>query len=256
MHSPAQGCAVQVRSQQREASSKPFCEQLEREEPQAFRSGSARRALEIGRPFDRYLFVERDINRCEDLGTLQTEFADLAERIQIIQGDANTVIQDLCERNWSQHRAVLFLDPYGMQVDWTTIESVARTGAIDMWLLFPLGIGVNRMLPRTGEIPQEWRTKLDAFLGTKDWYDAFYETIPSQNLFGEDEPVRVKRGYAAIGKFFQERLNEVFPVVSPEPAVLMNSQNCPLYLLFFAAANEKGGPVALRIANHLLKKIC
>ena len=42
--------------------------------------------------------------------------------------------QDLCHKDWSSHRAVLFLDPYGMQVEWTTIEAIARTGAIDLWL--------------------------------------------------------------------------------------------------------------------------
>jgi len=31
-----------------------------------------------------------------------------------------------------------------MQVDWTTLEAVASTQAIDIWILFPLGIGVNR----------------------------------------------------------------------------------------------------------------
>src|SRR5688500_3095197 len=27
-----------------------------------------------------------------------------------------------------------------MQVDWTTVEAIARTKAIDLWVLFPLGI--------------------------------------------------------------------------------------------------------------------
>ena len=38
------------------------------------------------------------------------------------------------------------------------------------------------------------------------------------------------------------------------PRVLRNSANCPLYLLCFAVGNEKGAPIALRIANHLLTK--
>lgn len=33
----------------------------------------------------------------------------------------------------------MFLDPYGMQVDWATIEAIAKTKAIDLWILFPLG---------------------------------------------------------------------------------------------------------------------
>jgi hypothetical protein len=36
--------------------------------------------------------------------------------------------------------------------------------------------------------------------------------------------------------------------------VLRNSANCPLYLLCFAVGSEKGAPIALRIANHLLRK--
>ena len=43
----------------------------------------------------------------------------------------------MCDKDWSLHRAVLFLDPYGMQVEWATIEAVAKTKAIDLWLLFP-----------------------------------------------------------------------------------------------------------------------
>ena len=35
--------------------------------------------------------------------------------------------------------------------------------------------------------------------------------------------------------------------------MLRNSVNNPLYLLCFAVANERGQPIALRIAHHLLK---
>ena len=43
-------------------------------------------------------------------------------------------------------RAVLFLDPYGMEVEWDTMVAIAKTQAIDLWILFPLGIAVNRLL--------------------------------------------------------------------------------------------------------------
>lgn len=89
----------------------------------------------------------------------------------MLRGDANDRIQELCDKDWPKHRAVLFLDPYGMQVEWKTIEAVARTRPIDMWLLFPLGIGVNRLLTKSGEIPPSWRSRLDLLLGTTDWYE-------------------------------------------------------------------------------------
>lgn len=56
-----------------------------------------------------------------------------------------------------------------------------------------------------------------------------------------------------IGRYFVERLHTIFPGVADHPGVLRNSSNGPLYLFCFAAGNERGAPIALRIANHLLK---
>ena len=46
--------------------------------------------------------------------------------------NANLEIQNLCNKDWRSRRAVLFLDPYGMQVEWKTIEAIAATKAIDL----------------------------------------------------------------------------------------------------------------------------
>ncbi len=99
--------------------------------PQELLDGSARIALETEPRFDRYVFIERSAERCRQLEALKTEFPQLESDIQILQGDANTEIQALCgsSMNWSSHRAVLFLDPYGMEVEWKTIEAIARTKA-------------------------------------------------------------------------------------------------------------------------------
>jgi hypothetical protein len=45
------------------------------------------------------------------------------------------------------------------------------TRAIELWLLFPLGTVVSRLLTRSGKIPESWRHRLDLLLGTPDWYD-------------------------------------------------------------------------------------
>lgn len=166
-------------------------------------------------------------------------------------------MRDLCGKNWQKRRAVLFLDPYGMQVDWNTLEAVAQTQAVDLWLLFPLGIGVNRLLTRSGDIPVPWRQKLDAFLGTEDWYDEFYRvaTEPQDTLFPRDEDRITKASLETIGRYFVDRLRTIFPGVADEPGVLRNKSNNPLYLFCFAAANENGAPTALRIANHLLRDL-
>jgi len=221
--------------------------------PQQLLDGSARLALKVEPRFDRYIFIERDAERCRELEGLKTEFPDLATSIRVEQGDANAEIQKICAKDWGGHRAVLFLDPYGMQVEWQTIEAIAKTKAIDLWLLFPLGIGVSRLLTRSGEIPKGWRARLDTLLGTKDWYDEFYKVEHKADLFGNDEERVVKATNETIARYFNKRLESIFAGVA-EPGVLRNSSNNPLYLLCFAAGNDKGAPIALKIANHLLKE--
>lgn len=141
-----------------------------------------------------------------------------------------------------------------MQVEWKTIESIARTRAIDLWLLFPLGIGVNRLLTRSGDIPGPWRNRLNLLLGTEDWYERLYRVEKAQTLFGETDLV-AKATTDTIGRYFVDRLKSIFPAVADAPGVLRNTSRSPLYLLCFAVGNEKGAPTAMRIANHLLKGV-
>jgi three-Cys-motif partner protein len=227
---------------------------LAEEEPQALLDGSARRALLTDPRFDHYVFIEQRAERCAWLETLKTEFPRLAKDVEIRQGDANAEIQMICSGDWRSRRAVLFLDPYGMQVEWKTIEAVAETQAIDLWLLFPLGIGVNRLLTRSGDIPEGWRHRLDLLLGTKDWYEEFYSVETTPTLFGGEQDRVIKATTDTIGRYFNDRLSTVFKGVAV-PGVLRNSRNNPLYLLCFAVGNARGKDIALRIANHLLKEM-
>jgi len=221
--------------------------------PQSLLDGSARLALRVDPPFDSYIFIERSLEHVRRLEALREEFPERADRIRVLQNDANEEIQRLCARRWTDHRAVLFLDPYGMQVDWRTLEAIAQTRAIDLWLLFPLWMGVNRVLTQDGNISPAWRQRLDAVLGTTNWYGEFYTVIRSETLFGEETAI-IKATTDVIEKWFVDRLRGIFAGVS-EPGVLRNSRGSPLYLLCFAAANKRGAPTALNIAKSLLKDL-
>ncbi len=235
----------------------PLFEDLVRPDTREFVDGSARIALQIPRPFDHYVFVERDPGRHLELQKLKADFPRLAVRIESVNEEANHYLTTLCKSvDWlrTRRRAVVFLDPFGMQVTWTTICAIAETKAIDLWLLFPLGVAVNRMLPRHGQISSGWRQRLDLLFGESDWYAAFYEKYEAGDLFSGTSEMTVKRAdYSAIGEYFVKRLKTVFPHVAENPLPLLNSSNCPLYLLCFAAGNPKGGPIAKRIAEHILK---
>lgn len=142
-----------------------------------------------------------------------------------------------------------------MQVKWATIECIARTKAIDMWLLFPLGIGVSRLLKNNGQIKESWKNKLDDIFGTKDWFNAFYKMTIEENLFGKAEKLSKDVDFERISSFFIKRLKIVFNKVSERPAKLINSKNNPLFLLCFAAGNPVGAKTAVKIADDLLRGI-
>ena len=218
----------------------------------SYGQGSARIALEIPEPFDKYTFIERDPNRASVLYDLKQDFPERAGSIKIITGDANERLQAICqEANWRRNRAVAFLDPYGMQVKWSTLEAIASTEAIDMWLLFPLGQAINRLLTRN-KIPEgPWAKRLTETFGTQEWQKAFYRrNSEQQSLFSSsDHHVMKDANYKGIAQFFLDRLGSIFHSVAPNHYLLRNSKNVPLYLLCFAA----GKPTGVPIANHLLK---
>ncbi len=166
--------------------------------------------------------------------------------------EANAYLQELGGKSWEMRRAVLFLDPYGMQVEWPTLGALAETRAIDLWILFPLGVAVSRLLRRDGEIRQSIRNRLDTMFGTTDWFDAFYKIRERDSLFGPETELQKVVDLDGIGYYFVKRLRTIFPGVAPNPLRLLNTKNVPLYLLCFAAANEKGAPTAVKIAQDIL----
>ncbi len=231
----------------------PFPE-LTEPDAEAFLKGSARIALEVEPPFNQYMFIERDPARAKELERLKSDFPD--RNIKIIEQEANDYLKQWCDQiNWSRSRSVVFLDPYGMQVSWSLIEKLGETKAVDLWILFPLGAAVNRLLTRKGLPDDSWSDALTRIFGTDEWKNAFYSQETRTTLFGEEEEHHAKKAnFDTIGNFFVKRLKTVFHGVADNPLALYNSRNNPLYLLCFASANPKGAKTAIKIAKNILRK--
>ena len=110
--------------------------------------------------------------------------------IQIENSDANDYLKNL-RQDWSHCRGVLFLDSFATQVQWSTIETIARFNALDTWILFTTFV-VARMLPRSKKpdgIRKGWVNRLTRVYGDESWRE-LYKQPEQMNLFGDVEKVR------------------------------------------------------------------
>ncbi len=105
-------------------------------------------ALSIDRPFDQYHFNDINSEFVAELEQLKAEHSD--KKIAVYSQDANTFIPEFCRRLKGSDRAVVLLDPFSTQLDWNTLIPIARSGKIDLWLLFPISV-ILRMTPKQGE---------------------------------------------------------------------------------------------------------
>lgn len=223
-------------------------------ESEGFVEGSAIRAVKLSPGFDRYCFIEMDNNRLSELKKKIPE--SVHDKCHFHHGEANKVLLNLCANtDWSRTRAVVFLDPYGMQVPWSTIVEISKTKAIDLWWLFPLGQGVNRLLRRDGQISDTNRDKLNEIFGADDWYEQFYEPSKQTSFLDDSEAVNKTATFDSLSEYVHRRLSGVFPYAH-KPKALCNSKNVPLFLLCFAMANDspKAMGLAKRLVNSIMEK--
>lgn len=211
--------------------------------------GSPRIALQVDdKPFDKIVLIEKDPADCESLRALLKDFP--GRNIEIRNGDANEEVARFCSGMQRNERAVVFLDPFATEVRWGTVEKLARTKKVDCLLLFPLG-AVARMMQRNGEPNSELKGQLDSIFGSREPWESLYDQSPQLNLWANPAPERTG-GSEAVSRVFRTRLESIFASVTSK--ALRNSKNSPLFELFFAASNPKGAPIAIRIANHILKR--
>jgi three-Cys-motif partner protein len=215
------------------------------------RRGSAQIAIDTDPPFNRIIFMDNNRRHCEALKRLKE--VNLDREIEIIEEDANIAIIELIRKNkWSDKRAVMFLDPYGMNVNWETLKLIQQTKAIDVWYLVSLAGLFRQAARKQSGIDDTKRAALNRMLGTSAWEAAWYSE-PEPDLFGEKQDGTRVADIAAMEEFVQKRLAELFPKVL-KPLRLKNDRGVPMFSLFFAISNPEPQAVGLaqKIANHIL----
>ena len=220
---------------------------------QELHDGSPRIALGVrDKLFDQLVFIEKEPAACQALESLKVEFP--SRNIEIRKDDANTALPNFCAALSSFDRAVVFLDPFATQVSWDTVAALAQTEKIDCWILFPL-MAITRMMPRRNEPSEPLARQLDRIFGGREYWENFYHVAPRQPLplFANEPAQERPSGSEQIATRYRERLESVFAQVAPTRRTFINSKNVPIFELFFAAGNPIGAPIAVRIADHILR---
>ena len=220
--------------------------------------GSVFRVLNITKSepdlfFDRYVFIDKNreyINKINEL--INKENLDVKEaKIYTIEGDANealmVILKDLEN---TKLRGFLYLDPFGISVDWDMMKKLEKT-KVDLWILIPSGQAISRLLPRKG-LTREIKS-LEKFFGLtkQEILNEFYTEKKHATLFNKEHVItqRIEDVNSKIISLYQRKLKSIGYLVSNALA-LKNSKNSTIYHFMAASKND----VAIKIADDIIRK--
>ena len=203
--------------------------------------------------FDIYYMVDKHKKRSEALNLLvRQRFPTI--KAHVVRGECNDKLIGMTNfmRQNSSYRALAFIDPFGMNVKWESLETCRDLG-IDMWVLIPTGVAVNRLLMKKQEnIPKSWLNRLEEFYGLPiDELNAFfYRTADNITLFGSETTIhKVENAVNRAVELYRQQLNSIWKYTST-PFPMKNSTGSIMYHFVMATNNASG----LGIANDIIGK--
>jgi three-Cys-motif partner protein len=223
----------------------PFFDTPEDSDAQAqFIFGSPVRALNIEHGFHRHYFFDLDETRADTLRAATSE----REGVTVQVGDCNPLIRDLAVNLKARNiRGVAFLDPYGAHLEWATLEALAATGTMEVVVNFPVAMAINRLITKSGNVPEKWSDQLNRCFGTEQWRAVAYSR--QTNLFGDEVTTKNRGVTERLLDLYMTRLGKIFPHVAT-PRLIRNTRKSPLYYLIWAGPNKLGK----RGADHILRQ--
>jgi three-Cys-motif partner protein len=210
--------------------------------------GSPTRALKVSPPFDGYYFIDLNPEKTDYLRSTCGNRSD----VHIRTGDCTEILtKELLPKIQYKNfnRALCLLDPYGLHLDWEVMQQAGQSGAVDLFLNFPvMDMNRNAIWKHPDKVPVGGVERMTKFWGDESWKQAAYVESRQRGLFGTEI---VKQGNEEIVAAFRERLKKVagFGFV-PEPLPMRNSTNAVVYYLFLASQKS----VAEKIIDDVFSK--
>ena len=203
--------------------------------------------------FDEYFFLEIDDGRIEMLkNNIRKLYPNKVSKVHFIKGDCNTYLLQVISNITKYDRCLMFLDPYALELKWTTLEAISKCGVVDLWYLFPLSL--LRLIEKNKRISKSNKHKVTSILGSDDWERSLFVESPQIDLFGEMHYDRID--YDKTLEYVKDRFKTIFPFVSDESKLLQNEdKSAPMFLLCFMMTNtsEKAQALAGRLVKNIIK---
>lgn len=220
--------------------------------------GSAIKALKVKHPFYKYHFNEPNKIRRSNLEEIIGDYPD--RNVSLTSTDANEMIHTVCS-SLRRDRAVFFIDPYGCQLDWSSMVKISKGVGNDVWLWFPTMAVLRQATIERDRIQDSWRERLNKLFGDNGWEEALYTSNveagagSTGDLFGLPEEKNDTRepGSIALDKYVMQKLESLFPYVNEKPMPFLNSRGSTLFNLYFAMSNKS--PTAKRLAKRVVDSI-
>ena len=201
--------------------------------------GSPLIALTTKYAFDNYFFVEKNQENFESLER-RVRSSHLHDRIELYNDDCNAVIRNIVGKideieTRSSHEKwqclnLVFIDPQGLEIHWSTIKELATKTRSDVVINFSTST-ITRTIRDLSNSPKE--TAIDEFFGTRKWRQV-YELLNNPR-----EGAAVRR---SLLDFYCDRLSALsYTTTGPTGEhIILNSKNRQLYTLICASKNTLG----------------
>ncbi|MDD5261970.1 MAG: three-Cys-motif partner protein TcmP [Methylacidiphilales bacterium] len=207
-------------------------------------AGSPLNALNTTPPFDGYHLIDLDSGKAENL----RKIAEDIPNVKIYQDDCNKVLLEEVFPLLSPDRhtrGLCLLDPYGLHLNWASIQKAGQLGTVEIFLNFPVAdINRNALWHNRDKVKPDQVERMTAFWGDASWLDIAYDN--KGDLFGYP----TKNNNETIAEAFRQRLKDIagFEHV-PKPIPMRNSNNAIVYYLYFASPNATGHKIVQHIFN-------
>lgn len=188
--------------------------------------GSALIAANAPKPFRTILLCEKDKALAKACQTRLSRTA-VADRCQVFLGDCNERVSEIASQIPERALTLAFVDPEGLDAEFSTIQTLANRGRVDLLILFADAYDVVRNIDT---YRRQEHSKLDLTLGPgSQWREKW-------DLLNSHEGNTVRQFFA---KIYQGQLQRLLGYKVFGERVI-SSRRGPLYRLIYASKHQRG----------------